>query len=179
MIEELLIHEMSHVYRTETNHPSHNRTLLNYAARQVVAKFKIHAKYQVKILQEIVNHVQDLYADDISFQVFINDQTEVGSLDQIGEFFRSWIRTEPARLRNNRRKVWLDMAVMLNNAFIVSNLKRHQIEHFERKAAKANRLFLSKIDNNLSRSFSYFRTFMTNLTEEVSEQAFRLQLSNT
>jgi hypothetical protein len=176
MIEGLLVHELSHIYRTETNHPSHNHTLLNGVAAQIAAKSKIHARYQVKILQEIVNHVQDLYADDISFQVFAKNQTRLGSLDQIGEFFLSWTRTEPAQSRNRKMKVWLDLSVMLNNAFVISNLERHQIRHFEQEAIRANQVFLSKIDSNLSESSAHFRTFMTNLKEEISEHEFKQQL---
>ena len=176
IVEGLLIHELSHVYRTETNHPSHNRTLLNDVAAQITAKFKIHAQYQVRILQEIANHVQDLYADDISFQVFAKNQKRLESLDRIGEFFLNWIRTEPAQSRNRRMKVWLDLSVMLNNAFVVSNLERHQIRHFEQEATRANRVFLSKINGHLSRSFPYFRTFMTNLKEDITEHEFKQQL---
>ncbi len=177
MIEGLLVHELSHVYRTEANHPSHNRILLNDVAALITAKFKIHARYQVKILQEIVNHVQDLYADDISFQVFAKNQRRLGSLDQIGEFFLNWIRTEPAQSRNRKMKAWLDLSVMLNNAFVISNLERHQIRHLEQEAMSANQVFLSKIDSHLSQSSAYFRTFMANLKEDISEHDFKQQLS--
>jgi hypothetical protein len=176
MIEGLLIHELSHVYRTEKNHPSHNRVLLNGVEKQIRGRFKIHAKYQGKILQEIVNHVQDLYADDISFQVFKKNQTSLGSLDQIGEFFVGWMVTEPIQSKNKKMEAWLNLSAMLNNAFITSNLERHRIERFKKKASKMHEIFLSRIDSHLSRSSSYFRTYMTNLKEEVKEQEFKQEL---
>ena len=176
MIEGLLVHELSHVYRTEANHPSHNRTLLQEIANQITARFQIHAKYRLKILQEIVNHVQDLYADDISFQVFAKNQTAFGPPSQIGEFFLGWMRTEPTQFRNKKMKAWFDLSIMLNNAFVISNLERHDIERFKNEALKAYGIFLSRIDDNLSGSSSYFRTFMTNLREQVSEQEFKEQL---
>lgn len=176
MIERLLIHELSHVYRTETNHPSHNSILLKDVAKQITGRFKIRAKYQLKILQEIVNHVQDLYADDIAFQVFVKNQTSVSYLDRIGMFFLDWMRAEPAQSKNKKRKAWFDLATMLNNAFVTSNLERHHIEHFEKKASQIYRVFLSRIDDHLSENSSYFRTYMTNLEEHVSEGEFKHQL---
>ena len=176
MIEGLLIHELSHIYRTETNHPSHNRILLNDAATQINAKFKIQARYQVKILQEIVNHIQDLYADDIAFQVFTKNQTTLGSPDQIGEFFLNWIRTEPTQLRKKGMKTWLDLSVMLNNTFVISNLEKHQTRQFQQKATNANQTLLSKINSQLSENYPYFKTFMTNLKENINEYEFKQQL---
>jgi hypothetical protein len=176
LTEGLLVHELSHVYRTETDHPSHNRRLLNDVAAIISARFKIHARYQVRILQEVVNHVQDLYADDIAFQVFAKNQTSFGSLDQIGEFFLSWMRTEPAQSGNWRMKVWVDLSMMLNNAFIVSNLERHQIGRFEQQAIRANQVFLSKIDSHLAERSAYFAWFMTSLKEDISEKEIKQQL---
>lgn len=176
VIEGLLIHELSHIYRTEANHPSHNRMLLSNVATLISAEFKIHALYQVKILQEIVNHVQDLYADDIAFQVFAKNQIWLRSLDQVGKFFLNWVNTQPAKSRNRRMKTWLDLSVMLNNVFVISNLERHQMRQFEQEAIMANQLFLSRIDSHLSENTPYFRTFMTNLKEDVSEDEFKQQL---
>lgn len=176
MIEGLLVHELSHIYRTEANHPSHNRMLLSNVASLVSAKFKIHVMYQVKVLQEIVNHVQDLYADDIAFQVFAKNQIWLNALDQVGKFFLNWINTQPAQSRNRRMSTWLDLSLMLNNVFVISNLQRHRMRQFEQEAIMANQLFLSKIGSDLSEKTPYFRTFMTSLKEDVSEDEFKQQL---
>lgn len=176
MIEGLLVHELSHVYRTEANHPSHNRRLLSQVAKQINREFEIHAKYQIRILQEIVDHVQDLYADDILFQVFAKSQTPSKYLDQVGEFFISWMKAEPTEAKNERKEVWLHLSTMLNNAFIISELERHHMERFLNEASDIYRIFLSKIDSDLVKNSSYFRTYMANLKEDVNEREFKQQL---
>jgi len=72
LVEGLLIHEMCHVYRTNTNHPSHNSELLNTVGHAVIHRNQLTESYQLDLIRQAVNHIQDLYADDISFQVFQN-----------------------------------------------------------------------------------------------------------
>ncbi len=69
-IEGLLIHEMCHIYRTNQNHPSHNVKLLNSVGLHAIHKNKLTKDYQIGLVQQAVNHIQDLYADDLSFEVF-------------------------------------------------------------------------------------------------------------
>ena len=66
MLEGLLVHEMSHVYRIETKHPSHNANILEEAVATLKSKNRQH-DYQKKILHDLLNDIQDLYADDIAF----------------------------------------------------------------------------------------------------------------
>ena len=68
----LIIHELSHVYRTETKHPSHNFSLHNKVLLKVLNNKKVYP-YQQEIVHTIINNLQDLYADDISFAVYIKD----------------------------------------------------------------------------------------------------------
>jgi hypothetical protein len=176
LIDGLLIHELSHVYRTETNHPSHNHALLDQVAKQIQTRCKVSVKYQTKTLQDIVNHVQDLYADDIAFQVFQKFPAQLSTPNQMSDFFLSWIKTKPVQLKNKKEEKWINLSIMLNNAFAISNIDRHHIEDVGNRAKNANKLFLSKLDHRLSAKFPYFKTFMTNLEENVSENEFRPQL---
>jgi hypothetical protein len=64
MIEGLLVHEMSHVYRTHMYHPSHDHELLRRVERYILSRDDLKSDYQVTVIQEAVNHVQDLYADE-------------------------------------------------------------------------------------------------------------------
>jgi hypothetical protein len=176
LIEGLLIHELSHVYRTETNHPSHNHALLNQVAKQIQARYKLSAKYQTKIFQGVVNHIQDLYADDITFQVFQKFSAQLGTPNQLSDFFLSWIKTKPTQLKNKKEEKWINLSIMLNNSFAISNISRHHIEDVGGRAKNANEIFLAKLDHRLSARFPYFRRFMTNLEENISENEFRTQL---
>lgn len=174
LVEGLLIHEMSHVYRTEKNHPSHDYRLLNDFTRRLSSKYRFSAKYQVEILQQIINHVQDLYADDITFEVFRKNQARLPfPLERMSDFFLSWIKREPSRLGNKTKERWVNASILLSNAFAISNLERHHVEDVGARMKTANEMFLSKLDEPFREEFSYFRTLMTNLKEDVKEQEFK------
>ena len=71
LLEGLLVHELSHVYRIVAKHPSHNGEIIN----EVMGPFERQGftrEYQQKIMHDLVNHLEDLYADDIAFKVFGN-----------------------------------------------------------------------------------------------------------
>ena len=68
MVEGLLVHEMSHIYRISTKHPSHNHELLNMVEKSVLEKAHLTKDYQIEIVSQAINHVQDLYADDVAFR---------------------------------------------------------------------------------------------------------------
>lgn len=174
MIEGLLIHELCHVYRTEHNHPSHNRELMNRVGYHLLHQNELNKDYQVKTIQQAVNHIQDLYADDISFQVFRKSQAFTD--EQAHAFFLDWINEEPAEGSSPKAR-WLNVNIMLNNCFAFSNLTRHKIRDIDGKAQKAEETFLSQTDKNIQEAFPYFKDFMTNLKEDVTEHQFEENLT--
>jgi hypothetical protein len=66
---------------------------------------------------------------------------------------------------------------MLNNCFAFSNLTRHKIKDTEGKVEKAVEQYLSQTDEDMKEAHLYFRDFMTNLKENVSEQKFEKDLT--
>lgn len=176
LLEGLLIHEMCHIYRTETKHPSHNSEILNDALRDVILQHDLREEYQPRILQRLINHVQDLYADDIAFQVFQKNQDTLFSLDVMSDFFLSWIETSPVNSLDKVKDRWMNAGTMLNNCFALSNMRRHGIPDINDKAKKANKEFLDAVDAKLSAGFDYFKNFMLSLREDVTDSEFREQL---
>jgi hypothetical protein len=174
MIEGLLIHELCHIYRTEQKHPSHNKELMNRVGYHVLHEYELSKDYQVKTIQQAVNHIQDLYADDISFQVF--KKSHVFTEEQAHAFFLDWINDTPLKGKSVRTR-WLNVGTMLNNCFAYSNLTRHKIRDIKGKAQKAVEQFLSQTDEDVKEAHLYFKEFMTNLKEDVSEQQFERDLT--
>src|SRR2546428_8210570 len=54
LLEGLLVHEMSHVYRIQTNHPSHNGRILEEAVDTLWQK-GVLPDYQQKIVHDLLN----------------------------------------------------------------------------------------------------------------------------
>ena len=60
MLEGLLVHEMSHIYRMQTNHPSHNARIIDTVVNSL-GEQALPYDYQRKIVGELVNNIEDLY----------------------------------------------------------------------------------------------------------------------
>jgi len=175
MVETLLIHEMCHVYRTNANHPSHNNGLLNRVGQFIMRRSHLTEDYQVAVVQQAVNHIQDLYADDVAFRVL--SQSETFPLDQAFSFFLSWINDKPVGSKN-AKSVWLNIGIMLNNCFALSNMVRHDIPDVDKRAESKIQKFLSQTDERMKREFAYFQDFMINLREKTTEKEFEEDLTN-
>ncbi len=169
MLEPLLIHEMSHVYRMQTHHPSHNQRTITKVVN-TLAKQSLSQDYQQKIIGELVNHIQDLYADDIAIRVI--KQIESLPKNQLTEFLQDWVKDEPIKSNDARRDRWVSSAIMVNNARALSQMKRHRIEDIGDKALASSMKFLTQIPPSTSRQSEYFRNVMTNLEEKITEEKY-------
>lgn len=170
MAINLLVHELSHVYRTQSGHPSHNYTLLTAIAGWVM-QGRIAFSYQETILHNIINHLQDLYADDISFVIFINNTPQ----QDLNQFFLSWIH-EPSAASDPAQKAWENADHLLSTAFAAANLERHNIEDKDGKVAKAIEAFLSKAGKHYKDKFYFFKEFMVRLPEEATDKEYEKML---
>jgi hypothetical protein len=174
LIEGLLIHEMCHIYRTEAGHPSHDHQLLNRVGTHVIHENGLDKDYQIKVIQQAVNNIQDLYADDLAFQVFKKEG--VFTAEQAHSFFLEWINDTPLEERSSRYR-WQNIGTMLDNCFAISNLARHKIPDIDNRAENAVQRFLSKVNERMRNKFVYFRNFMTSLREDVTREQFEKALA--
>ena len=174
MIEGLLIHELCHIYRTEQKHPSHNGKLLDRVGLHLIHEYELTEDYQIQLVQQAVNHIQDLYADDLSFRVF--QKNSVFGAEQAFEFFLDWISDAPTDSKSTRAR-WLNAQTMLNNCFAISNLTRHGIPDINGQAEDKTQAFLSKTDSTMQEEFQWFRNLMTNLKDNPSIEQFEKDLT--
>ncbi len=161
----LVIHELSHVYRSQSGHPSHDYQLLTAITGWVMQGRIVHA-YQEKILHTIINHLQDLYADDISFAIFKEKKQE-----NLNEFFMGWIH-KPHAVTSTSEKAWENGDSLLSTAFAQANLERHNVTDTGEKLEKAVKMFLAKSDKRIVAKYPFFKEFMVNLPEKVTEKEF-------
>src|SRR5712692_9412305 len=121
MLEGLMVHEMSHIYRMENNHPSHDAEVIEEAIDKIGKQYLSH-DYQQKIVHDLLNDVQDLYADDISMTRIKKGQIlEPG---QINSFLQEWVKDEPVESGNPERDRWVNASIMVHNARAVGQMTR-------------------------------------------------------
>jgi len=177
MLEGLLAHELSHIYRNITNHPSHREPLIASLARSFINSHNLDQDYEKEVLHQAMNHIQDLYADDIAFEVLKAYGGVTSPLEQLGEFFLGWIKEEPARGGARERDEWVNASILLNNCFAISNMERHKIKGTQIERARlSNNRFLNQITPSVVMRFDYFNKFMVGLKEDISEAEFGEQM---
>lgn len=162
----LIIHELSHVYRTETNHPSHNFSLHNKVLQKVFEGKKAYP-YQQEITHTIINNIQDLYADDISFAVYIKEAQK----ENLNEFFLGWVRPPLESITSIQDK-WKSAELLLSAAFAQANLERHKVADTGGKIENAVKDFLSRTEAKQAQKFTFFKNMMVHFPEKATNDDF-------
>lgn len=162
----LLIHELSHIYCMQVRHPSHNNEFISTIIGWAVHGQVVH-EYQERIIHNIINHLMDLYADDIAFQVMHSHANQL----QLSEFFLQWIH-EPSKAKDPVQRAWENAETVVSAAFAEASLKRHDIPDTENKIEKAKEKLLATLDKRYIEAYEFYKTFMTYTPEEVEEKAF-------
>src|SRR5216683_5457226 len=175
MLEGLIVHEMSHIYRMENNHVSHDAEVIQHAIERIDAK-RLSDDYQQKIVHDLLNDIQDLYADDISMKVLKKNQ--ILESDQISSFLQDWVKDEPIDSGDPKRDRWVNASIMVHNARALGQMTRHGIEDTGGKAAEVYKRFLSRMPSTAASQFQYFRDLMINLEENMTRDQYRKLLAD-
>jgi hypothetical protein len=175
MLEGLLLHELSHVYRMKTGHPSHNAQIVGEAVGSLGEQALKH-DYQRKIIYDLTNNIEDLYADDIAVRIMKDDKTLPPEL--LSRFLQDWVKSDLAEGDNPGKARWLNGWTMANNARAIGQMSRHSVEDLGGRAAAENQRFLSKIDPSIADRFGYFLNLLTNLRENITDDEYRKLLTD-
>jgi len=112
VLDGLIAHEMGHMLRTESGHPSHSAEVFRTLSREVRIPRAAEGAFG-----QAFNHIQDIYADDLAFLVFSTDGD-----DRAYEFFSGWIEGNVTMRGRNR---WKNVGLAATNGFALGNLVRH------------------------------------------------------
>ena len=175
MLEGLLVHEMSHIYRMENNHSSHDAEIIEEAIDKIGKQYLSH-DYQQKIVHDLLNDIQDLYADDISMKVI--KKGKMLAPGQINSFLQDWVRDEPVESGDPKQDRWVNASIMVHNARALGQMTRHGIEDTGGKAADSNRRFVSQMAPSVASQFRYFQDLMVNLKENMTRGQYRKLLAD-
>lgn len=170
MLEGLLVHEFSHVYRMKTNHPSHDGRIVADVLKRLERQAESE-EYRRRILHDLVNHIQDLYADDISIPAM--KEAGYASEEQLAAFFQDWVKDAPVTPDDTERDAWANASILVNNARAIAQLERHRIEDIEGRAGEANTRFLRAVPRAARGHFEPFRRILADLPMSLTEAEYR------
>jgi hypothetical protein len=172
MLEGLLMHEMGHIYRITTNHPSHNAEILEEAVERLGTN---PPAYQQKVIHDLLNDIQDLYADDLLFKSLRHSSAI--RPEQMTEFLQGWVKDTPVNSGNPTQDRWANTSLMTHNARAIAQMARHHVEDTGGRAARANQTFLDQVDPDIAGEFDYFRKTLLNLKEDMTANDYRKLLA--
>ncbi len=173
MLEGLLSHELSHIVRMRTGHPSHDPRIIE-AVTSEVADGVATKDYQRKILHDLVNNVEDLYADDIAFKVI--REGRFWTPEQASAFLQDWVADAPAESRDPERARWETAWLLANNARAIAQMARHGVEDIGGRAAAANERLLSRMPPAARERFERIRGLLATLPEGLTGDGYRTLL---
>jgi len=175
MLGGLIIHELSHVVRTRSGHPSHNDALVQGVLSRLDGGV-ITTDYQARIIQDLVNNFQDLYADDIAFQVFKN--SEDLTAERISGFLQGWMADSVKESGDAQRDRWENANLLVRDARAMAQMERHHIEDIGGKGAQTRDAFLGKLPPKTREDFDYFRTTFVTMKEDIAEPEYQRLLTD-
>ena len=173
-IEGLLAHELSHVYRMDSGHPSHDDDAITAAYESLPRRAQEH-EYQRTFLHHAINITQDLYADHIGFRVMkdlgITDQEDLDAL------LEGFLTEDPFDIIDPREHRWDVMHDVVSNARAITMIRRAgTAAALSRAQAKQARL-LAKIPADIARQAAWFQQlFDEGLPEETTRERFEATL---
>ncbi|HTD80553.1 MAG TPA: DUF5781 family protein [Thermoplasmata archaeon] len=169
-LDGLLLHEMSHIYRMRTNHPSHDSKIIEEATSRV-AEGVVTEDYQRKILHDLVNNVEDLYADDIAFPII--RKSGLMKDTQVSALFQEWVEDRPAESQDATRVRWENAWSLANNARAIAEMERQGVADTGGRAAALNDRLVSKMGPAARGQFEHLRNLLANLPEKMSGEDYR------
>lgn len=169
LLVTLLAHELSHVQRMASGHPSHSQAAIQ-AAYEGARLDGPQQAYQEEILHDAINNVEDLYADGIAFDVM--QHMDAVPADGIGGFFLAWMKSRPETSRDPRERRWREAHAMLGNARALAQIKQHGSAAHVREARRINAELLLLLPPAIAHAQAWFQDFLDGLPSDVTETAF-------
>lgn len=161
MFTGLLLHELSHIYFTEINAPSHREDTLREILEELRRKEGLSNR-EVQCLIDGYNHLQNILVDDLVFSVMDEKEKEMAR-----RFFEEWISEHPTG------NMVIDSTLLTRNAFAIASLKRRKIVERNGNMTRRNERFLSSLGYSVKDDFEWIERFLESANSNWDESEFK------
>ena len=176
-LDNILVHEMSHIYRRETNHPSENPEILkDFEARYKTFKNYTRKSYQLKTLIGSAFNLEEILTDDLAFRVL--EKSKVAWVEPTEKSLQALIRSKPAWALRSRWKRWKNVMLIAGNSMWIAEMDRNKIPDTGDKAKSANQKLLSALPEEASRAYEHLHRLALDLRENVTVEEFKTILGD-
>ncbi len=177
-LDNILVHEMSHIYRRETIHPSENQEIIKDIETYFETVKQYPKKsYQLKTIVESMFNLQEIFANDIAFRVI--EQSKVEWIELVREYLQDLVNSKPILVLGKTRKRWSRASLVADNGIFIAQMDRHMIPDTGDKARTANQKLLSSSGpGEAIDAYEYFHQLALGLKEDITKEQFRSILQN-
>jgi hypothetical protein len=164
MLGGLVLHELAHIYFTESGSPSHDTAILEEALEEFRKREGLREREAAQLV-DAFNHLQNIIVDDIVFDVMQEKEREMAK-----KFFAEWVSARPSG------DPVLDASLLCRNAFAIASLRRRGLFDEDSEMASMNRNFLSVMGRHAVDEFEWLVNFLEKGSADCSEEEFRRML---
>ena len=143
-LDNILVHEMSHIHRRETKYPSENPEIIkDLESRYKTARNYSKKSYQLKTLISSLVNLAEILTDDVAFRVIEN--TKVPWVEPTRESLQTLVRSKSSWALRTKRKRWKNANLIAMNSICIAEMDRHKIPDTGDKAKTANQKLLTAL----------------------------------
>lgn len=160
MLGGLILHELAHIYFTESGAHSHDEELFEEVLRGLKEREGLRAK-ETELLIDAFNHLQNILVDDVVFAVMDGKELETAR-----QFFAEWVSDRPSG------DPVLDTALLTRNAFAVASLKRRKLLERDSEMRFKNKGFISAMGQHVEGEYDWLEGFLENSKPDWDRKQF-------
>ena len=176
-LDNILVHEMSHIYGRATNRPWENPEIV----KDLEAKYKTARNYHTKgyLLKTLVRSAFDLgevLTDDLAYKVL--EKSKITWVEPTRESLQTLVRSRPGLALRTKRKQLKNAMLIAKNSICIAEMDRHNIPDTEDKAKKANQKLMSALPEEAARAYKQLHQIALELEENLTEADYKTLLGN-
>jgi len=169
---QTIIHEMSHVYLTQKNHPSHIERTYEEVYDPMAKRFP--EKWQTKTIRVAMYYPGEMFAEDLTFKLLEGSKTTWANVTL--EYFRRRRATRKELAITSKRRTWGNALLLVRNCYYEAEMERHQMPDSTGIVKKANEKLLSSMTPVASTAFNYFHQVFLGLSDDITAEDFKKTL---
>jgi hypothetical protein len=168
MLGGLLFHELAHIYHVERHSPSHILKVTNVIITEFCRREGLNEK-ETEYLLEAFNHLQNVMADDIVFDVMEDVEKA-----RAKSFFKGWFTHKPTGYP------LVDASALTRNAFALASLKRRglidQADSSDRELSARSTELAKGLGRGALERYISVEKFLTEADIHWDEETFHCKL---
>ncbi len=164
----LLAHELGHVQRMASEHPSHDDDAITAAYAGIAGRLR--HEYQRSTIHHAINFTQDLYADPLALRVARRlDLVAPGAIEGL---IAGFTNDEPYAIEDGLQRRWDQTEDMVGNARAIALARLADAPRARAQAVAAQERYLARIAPDVAREAPWFQARLDDLPEDVTREVF-------